>query len=216
MSEKVQLQRAFARFTDKGRGAFYGIYRSELTFPELLRGLSYLGARGELTPVGKTHDGILAYEVTPRVVKQVVDFLDGQGRCISRSRATEVLWRATKEVESIRKELPSLDLSVAEILLDGADQDLSDESREDCRSAWEGARASLVAAGQAELEAWGQKASELYESGDFAEVVADRIREAYEAGGFEGAAQLARIAGELKPQRVLATSGSGRGYERRR
>ena len=209
-------RRAFANLTEKGKIALFGKYRKDITKWELLRGLSLLEVRGEVTPEAELEDGTLAYKVGPMEIKKVIDFLDEEGRMITRQRAMAALWSATQEIERIEKESPDVNLSAAQVSLNEADLVLNGESESenfDYREGWEKAHEALDLAAAAELESLGQKAAELFEEGNYGLDVEDRIRSAYgEVGGLEGALQLRRLIDELKPPAPVFR---GRGHERR-
>ena len=210
-------RRAFANLTEKGKIALFGKYRKDITKWELLRGLSLLEVRGEVTPEAELDGGTLAYEVGPAEVKRVVDFLDyEEKRMIPRDRAMAALWSSTQEIERIEKESPDVNLSAAQVSLNEADLVLNGESESenfDYREGWERAHEALDLAAAAELESLGQRAAELFEEGNYGLDVEDRIRSAYgEVGGLEGAIQLRRLIAELKPPAPVFR---GRGHERR-
>lgn len=209
-------QQVHVSLTEKGKAALFGNFRGEINMPELLRGVSLLGARGELAPTGQTASGGAIYTIGAMEVKRVVDFLDKEvGRRITRGRAMSALWRAEKEVERIEKESPGVDLSAAQVSLNEADLILNGENEAesfDFREGWEKAEEAISLAAEAELEFLGQKAAELCEEQGRSDVE-EKIRTAYgEVGGLEGALQLRRLIAELQPP---APAFRGKGYERR-
>ncbi len=209
--------KVYMNLTVKGKAALSGNFRGEISFNELLDGVSMLGARGELSSSGLTSGGVPVYEVGPREIKQAVDFLDKEvGRRITRGRAMSALWRAEKEIERIEKEAPGVDLSGAQVSLNEADLILNGEGEAesfDFREGWAKAEEAISFAATAELEFLGQRAAELFEEQGCGLDVEDRIRAAYgEVGGLEGALQLRRLIAELQPP---VPAFRGRGHERR-